>query len=335
MTTMHVLFDHAFPDADRVWLEHAAHDSKFNPRNARALLYDKLPPDFSPSNIDHRFYRNDRITVLGKRLFNPGDPVLANAERVALAVRDEVKRRPGLDELSLDKIAELSKLSKPEAYYAIAALEEVLPFFTGSGATREGEARYFLTGPSGYDGPLKFTTLDRAMQQAYVMQHFLFSAPLATLAKPNESGAVRIPRKQKGSASHIKRATAFIIMAMDPGKPELTDVLDTMRSVCAAFGINAHRADEIQHQDQITNIILEEIRNCEYLIADLTHERPNVYYEVGYAHAIDKKPILYRKAGTPLHFDLAVHNVPEYRNNVELRELLTKRFEAILGRTAT
>lgn len=331
---MQTLFDHAFSEADQVWLEHAAKDANFNPRNARAILFDKLSANFDPRGIDHRFYRNDRITVLGKRLFNPGDPVLSNAERVALAVRDEVKRNPGIDELSLEKIAELSNLSKQEARYAVATLEEVLPFFTGSGTTRDGDARYFLTGPSGYDGPLKFTTLDLAMERSYAMQQFSFGIPIATLGDATESENGRSVRKQKAPFPQIKRATAFIIMAMDSAKPELTDVLDTIRSVCAAFGIKAHRADEIQHQDQITNIILEEIRSCEYLIADLTHERPNVYYEIGYAHALEKKPILYRRAGTPLHFDLAVHNVPEYRNNSELRELLTKRFEAILGRTA-
>jgi hypothetical protein len=57
--------------------------------------------------------------------------------------------------------------------------------------------------------------------------------------------------------------------------------------------------------------VLAEIEACPYLIADLTGERPNVYYEIGYAHGFHKAPILIRKKDTPLHFDLSVHKVPD------------------------
>jgi hypothetical protein len=128
--------------------------------------------------------------------------------------------------------------------------------------------------------------------------------------------------------------TAFVLMWMDRQRPELEDVANAIKDVFREFNIDCVRADDIEHQDVITALILERIRTSEFLVADLSGERPNVYYEVGWAHCLGKRPILLRKAGTRIHFDLSVHNVPEYRNISELKELLRRRLEAVTGRIA-
>ena len=126
--------------------------------------------------------------------------------------------------------------------------------------------------------------------------------------------------------------SAFVMMQIDPDIPELEDCYNTIKDCFAQFGINAIRADEIEHEDVITEKIREKIRTSEFLIADLTGERPSVYYEIGYAHALSRKVIMYRYSGSKLHFDLAGYNCPEYTNLSDLRRKLMRRIEQITNR---
>lgn len=142
------------------------------------------------------------------------------------------------------------------------------------------------------------------------------------------STAARHPTEAVG----YRPGTAFIMMWMDQTKPELNDVSDAVKEVFENFDIRAIRADDIEHEGLITERILREIKISEFCFADLSGSRPNVYYEVGFAHALSRRVILFRKAGTGLHFDLAGYNCPEYSNLGDLKKKLTKRLRALTNK---
>ncbi len=133
-------------------------------------------------------------------------------------------------------------------------------------------------------------------------------------------------------SANYRPNTAFVMMAIDDSVTELEDIRNAVKEVFQDFGIRAIVADEIEHEGAITDRVLHEIDTSEFLFADLSLERPNVYYEVGHAHAQNKRVVLFRKKGTRLHFDLSHRNCPEYKNTSDLKRRLRKRLESITNR---
>lgn len=118
---------------------------------------------------------------------------------------------------------------------------------------------------------------------------------------------------------------AFIIMAMLDDDPQLVDVHEAITGVCSAAGLKAQRVDEIEHSGRITDKIIECITKASVVIADLTHNRPNCFYEAGVAHGMNKNVIFTARQGTELHFDIKDYSVIFYSNMVELRTGLQRR----------
>jgi hypothetical protein len=177
----------------------------------------------------------------------------------------------------------------------------------------------------GVDGPLKPSDARRTCESAFSRINDILQLVIA-------AGEMLSPPEAATEASRYRPDTAFIMMWISKENPHLDDVCDAIKETFKKFGIKAVRADDIEHEDLITKKILDQIKTSEFLIADLTGARPSVYYEIGYAHALSKRVILYRSEGEGIHFDLAGYNCPEYSSLRELKEMLEKRLVEMTGR---
>lgn len=142
------------------------------------------------------------------------------------------------------------------------------------------------------------------------------------LAKPSASSQV--------TAEPTTDRSAFIIMSFGPSRPGFlptVDICAAAKRACDRENISARRADDIEHTGSITKLVLDQIRASSVVIADLTYERPNVYYEIGFAHGIGKQVILTAQVGTLVHFDLADINCISFESVTELEERIVKRLK--------
>jgi hypothetical protein len=125
-----------------------------------------------------------------------------------------------------------------------------------------------------------------------------------------------------------KHGSCFVIMGIGH-IPRLDDVYELgIRAVAEKLGYECVRSDKVEHNLKITDRVVYTIANSTFIIADLTGERPNCYYEVGYAHALRKDVILLVEKNTPIHFDLKDYNFIIYERIEDLKEKLEER---ILG----
>ncbi len=83
-----------------------------------------------------------------------------------------------------------------------------------------------------------------------------------------------------------------------------------------AAGMEPHRADDLFRPSTIVKDIWAYTRKARLLLADLTGKNPNVFYELGLAHALAKPVILVAESMDDIPFDLRALRIIVYDKNV-------------------
>ena len=130
------------------------------------------------------------------------------------------------------------------------------------------------------------------------------------------------------------RNLVFVAMAFTGN--EMDDVYKAIKDECFKLNLNSKRVDENVGSGLIIREITNLIESAEFIIFDLTHERPNVYYELGYAHGVGNEPndvLLIAKDGTMIHFDIAPMRVFFYKTTEHLREIVSINLKEMIRKT--
>jgi hypothetical protein len=111
---------------------------------------------------------------------------------------------------------------------------------------------------------------------------------------------------------------------------KMLDIYSAIKEECAKLRLKATRVDENVGAGFILGETITLIQTAEFIICDLTHERPNVYYELGYAHGVGNQPLnilMIARKGTNVHFDVAPFRVEFYNSAEHLRTIIAGTFK--------
>ena len=99
-----------------------------------------------------------------------------------------------------------------------------------------------------------------------------------------------------------------------------------IKEACTNAGVYCQRVDEQIFGGSILEQIYTQIATAEIIVADMTDRNPNVFYEVGYARALDKQIILLTRDANDIPFDLKHYPHIVYSDNITLlKEQLENR----------
>ena len=140
------------------------------------------------------------------------------------------------------------------------------------------------------------------------------------------------PVKFEDVIAEREQARAFI--AMPFVEPFNTLYREVIKPEAENLGFNVVRIDEISGPGIIFEDIKREIAEAKVVIAEITAPNQNVFYELGYAHALNKPTVLLAQRGKELPFDIRSYRVIFYEDTIGgkpiVEQNLRKHLHAIL-----
>jgi hypothetical protein len=126
----------------------------------------------------------------------------------------------------------------------------------------------------------------------------------------------------------------FVLMPFDSSFNDIYEF--GIKGACEDAGLYCERVDEQIFVGSMLERIYNQIARADLLVADMTGKNPNVFYEVGYAHALGKNVVLLTSVAQDIPFDLKHFPHIVYGSEIKtLRTLLAKRLQHLASEKPT
>ncbi len=127
--------------------------------------------------------------------------------------------------------------------------------------------------------------------------------------------------------------TAFLIISFDES---MNNIRKIIKEAFVTKGIDISTADDDKGSHIITNHILKSIEEAEFIVADLTQAKQNVYYELGLAHGVGNDGndiLLLAKEGEKIHFDVKHMHINFYKSEYDLQEFFKENLANFIAKS--
>ena len=90
------------------------------------------------------------------------------------------------------------------------------------------------------------------------------------------------PKQYRNEKISVQKNKCFVLMQFSK---DLDEVYGTIKEELDSIGFICNRADDVEGSPIIFNKILTEMFSSRFIIVELSHKNPNVFYELGIAHS--------------------------------------------------
>ncbi len=107
-------------------------------------------------------------------------------------------------------------------------------------------------------------------------------------------------------------------------------VREALEMISGSLNIELFQADYFNIEEQIVPQIIDTIKKADVVVADISNENPNIYYEVGIAHSLGKPVILVSQTNNFNQFSLLSYRFYNYDIDTKGIKNLSFRLQQIL-----